>query len=283
MDTQFFKRPEGTLAYSDYGGDGQLVLMLPGMGALRSEYRFLAPRLKEAGFHPVSMDLRGQGDSSVPWDAYDTPAVGEDILAMIEQLDCGPAHLIGTSFAGAPLVWAGVEQPRQVRSLVLIGAVVRESKINPLMSAALWIMLNNPWRVRAWTMYYPALYPTRKPDDFQSYLRELRQNLSQPGRFQAVVALGSSPRQPASERLPDVAAKHIPTLVLMGTKDPDFPDPAGEGQFLAEQTGGKLELIEAAGHYPQTEMPEKTAPLIIDFLKQTEKHPSPKPVGTKTF
>jgi hypothetical protein len=37
MQTQYFKRPEGTLAYSDYGGSGQSILMLPGMGALRSD------------------------------------------------------------------------------------------------------------------------------------------------------------------------------------------------------------------------------------------------------
>ena len=37
LKTQYLKRPEGTLAYSDYDGRGELVLMLPGMGALRSE------------------------------------------------------------------------------------------------------------------------------------------------------------------------------------------------------------------------------------------------------
>ncbi len=41
MQTTYFERPEGTLAYSDYGGNGELVLMLPGMGDLRSEYRYL--------------------------------------------------------------------------------------------------------------------------------------------------------------------------------------------------------------------------------------------------
>ena len=40
--TDYFTRPEGTLAYTDYGGNGELVLMLPGVGALRSEYRFQA-------------------------------------------------------------------------------------------------------------------------------------------------------------------------------------------------------------------------------------------------
>jgi hypothetical protein len=36
METRYFERPEGTLAYTDYGGDGQLTVLLPGMGALRS-------------------------------------------------------------------------------------------------------------------------------------------------------------------------------------------------------------------------------------------------------
>ncbi len=267
METQFFKRQQGTLAYSDYGGGGALALMLPGMGALRSEYRFLAPRLRDAGFHPVSMDLRGQGESSVPWEHYDTPSVGEDILAMIAHLDAGPAHVLATSFAAAPAVWAAVEQPSQVRSLTLIGAVVRESKLSPLMAAAMWLMFNNPWRARTWVAYYNMLYPSHKPADFGEYKRQLRQNLSEPGRFHAAIALGGSPRKPALDRLAEVKA---PTLVLMGTKDPDFPDPPAEGRFIAGQTGGKLELIEGAGHYPQTEMHEQVAPLIVDFLKQPD-------------
>jgi pimeloyl-ACP methyl ester carboxylesterase len=266
METRFFERAEGTLAYSDYGGDGQLVLMLPGMGALRSEYRILAPRLQEAGYRAVTMDLRGQGESSSGWKTYDVPSVGEDILAMLDHLNAGAAHVMGTSFAAAPAVWAAAERPQRVRSLVLIGAVVRRSKINPIMNALLWLMLNNPWKVRMWTMYYGRLYPSRKPADFQDYIRQLTANLKEPGRFDAAVALGDSSRQPSEERLNRVQA---PTLVVMGTKDPDFPDPAAEGRFLARQTGGTLELIEGAGHYPQTEAPDRTVPLVIDFLKRS--------------
>ena len=94
MQTQYFEGPEGSLAYSDYGGNGQLVLMLPGMGALRSEYRFLAPKLSETGYHAVTVDLRGQGESSVPWRDYDVPSVGGDILALIKHLNAGTAHVI---------------------------------------------------------------------------------------------------------------------------------------------------------------------------------------------
>ena len=265
LPTQFFKRPEGTLAYSDYGGNGDLVLMLPGMGALRSEYRYLAPELREAGYRAVTMDLRGQGDTSVLWERYDVPSVGEDILALIEHLDAGPAHVIATSFSPAPAIWAAVERPECIRSLVLIGAFARDPKPNAFMKAATWFMLNNPWRVQTWRMFYRTLYPTQKPVDFDAYLDELSANLSQPGRFQAVKAFPNAPRQPSEERLPKV---ETPALVVMGTKDPDFPDPVDEGRYLAEVIGGQLVLIDGAGHYPQTEMPEATAPAVLDFLRQ---------------
>jgi pimeloyl-ACP methyl ester carboxylesterase len=265
MNTQYFERPEGTLAYTDYGGSGELVVMLPGMGALRSEYRFLAPKLSEAGYRAVTVDLRGHGGSSVPWQVYDVPSTGGDILALIEHLDAGAAHIIGTSFAAGSAVWAAAERPNAVRSLVLIGAFVREAKINPVMNALFWLMMHNPWRVRTWAMYYSAMYPSRKPADFADYLRQLTENMAEPGRFSAAIALADSSRQPSAERLNRVTA---PTLVIMGTKDPDFPDPPAEGAYIAAQTGGDLKLVEGAGHYPQTEMPEETASLVLEFLKR---------------
>jgi pimeloyl-ACP methyl ester carboxylesterase len=266
MNTRYFESPEGTLAYTDYGGSGELVLMFPGLGALRSEYRFLTPELSEAGYRAVSVDLRGHGESSVPWDAYDVPSVGGDLLAMVEHLGAGAAHLIGTSFAGAAVVWAAAERPDRARSLVLVNPLARAAKINPVMNALFWLMMHNPLRVRTWAMYYRTLYPTRKPEDFEGYMAHLRENMAKRGRMDAAAALAFSSRQPSDDRLTRVNA---PTLVIMGGKDPDFPDPAEEGRYLADQTGGRLELIDEAGHYPQTEMPEKTVPIVVDFLSQT--------------
>jgi len=265
MQTQYFERPEGALAYSDYGGEGQLVLMLPGMGALRSEYRFLAPKLSEAGYRAVTVDLRGQGESSVPWKAYDVPSIGNDILALIEHLGASQAHVMGTSKAAAAAVWAAAERPEMIYSLTLFGPFAYAVKINPLMQSIFWLMLHNPWRVRVWLMYYGMLYPTRKPADFNDYLIRLEESLRQPHRFDATIAVGDASFQPSGERLNRVKA---PTLVVMGTKDPDFPDPPAVGGYLAEQTGGRLALIEGAGHYPQTEMPEVTTPLVVEFLKR---------------
>jgi pimeloyl-ACP methyl ester carboxylesterase len=145
-----------------------------------------------------------------------------------------------------------------------MGAFVRDLRMNPLLKAGAWFMMNNPWAARTWVMYYRTLYPSRKPPDFGEYLRGLRENLADPKRFQAAKALADSSRIPSAERLPRVKA---PVLVLMGSKDPDFADPGAEGRFIADQTRGRLELIAGAGHYPQTEMPEVTTPIVLEFLR----------------
>jgi pimeloyl-ACP methyl ester carboxylesterase len=184
---------------------------------------------------------------------------------MVDHLDVGPAHVIATSFSPAAAVWAAAEQPHSIRSLVLIGAFVRDAQVNLFMRVAIWLMMNNPWRVKTWRMFYKTMYPSRKPDDFEQYLNTLTANLAEAGRFAAVKALGSSSRVPSVERLARVT---VPVLVVMGSKDPDFPNPVSEGEYIAQTTGGRLAVIEDAGHYPQTEMPDRTTPVVLEFLKE---------------
>ena len=76
MQTLLFERPAGAIAYDDSGDAGELVMMLPGMGDLRAEYRFVAPLLRAAGYRTVTADLRGLGESSAHWPEYTVPAVG---------------------------------------------------------------------------------------------------------------------------------------------------------------------------------------------------------------
>ena len=68
----------------------------------------------------------------------------------------------------------------------------------------------------------------------------------------------------AAERLPRVAA---PALVIMGTKDPDFKEPAAEANWVAQALHGRCELVQGAGHYPHAEMPETVGPLVLSFLQ----------------
>lgn len=267
MTTQYLTHAGGSIAYDDTGA-GPLVICAPSIGDLRAEYRFLTPQLTAAGYRVVTMDLRGVGESSTGWSDYSVAGVGADLLALICQLDAGPAVIVGTSMAAGAAIWAATEEPAAVAGLVLIGPAVHGtvSWANSMLYSALFA---RPWGVAVWAWYYGTLYPTHKPADFAAYVRSLRANLGEPGRLQAMRQAILASKAAAEQRLSRVQA---PVQVIMGAKDPDFKDPAAEAQWVADQVRGQVAIIADAGHYPQTEMPAVTAPLILEFLAR--RHPA---------
>ena len=263
MNTQFLQLPQGKIAYDD-AGQGPLVICVPSMGDLRGEYRFLAPRLVEAGYRVITMDVRGHGETSTAWSDFSVAGVGADILALIRSLDAGPAVVIGDSMAGGAAVWAAAEGPDLVSALLLIDPFVR-GEGQWLTSLLFKLMFSRPWGPSMWTYYYSMLYPTHKPEDFAAYTAALRENLREPGRLEALQQMLAASKHASEERLPGV---NRPALVLMGAKDPDFKDPEAEASWVARELHSRYTMIPGAGHYPQAEQPEVTAPLVLSFLHQ---------------
>ncbi len=265
MLTNFLDVPDGRIAY-DAAGEGPLVLAIPGMGDLRSQYRMLAPRLAEAGFRVVTMDVRGHGETSTGWPDHSLAGVGADALALIAALDAGPAIIIGNSFAAGSAVWAAAEAPDAVAGLVLIGPFVRDVPTSRWQALMFRVSMSGPWKRAAWTWYWSSLFPSQQPPDFDEHRDLLAKNLSEPGRFEALRAMAFASKTASAERLDKVRA---PTLVVMGTRDPDFSDPEGEGRYVAEQLHGELLLVDGAGHYPHVEVPDATVDPVIAFVRQT--------------
>ena len=260
--TQFFQQPGGALAYDDQGS-GPLIVAVPGLGDLRQTYRFLTPRLVAAGYRVVTLDPRGQGESSARWPNYSPAVLGDDISAFIKYLNSGPAVVIGNSYCGGAAVWTAAQTPSLVTRLILIGAFVRDPKVTALQNLMLGVMFNGPWKVNAWLLYFGTLFKGAKPSDEKAYNNHLRANLREPGRFAALHAMLGETRAPIERRLGEVRA---PTLVMMGSADPDFSDPAGEASFIAGALDGEKVLVEGAGHYLQAERPDVTADAILKFL-----------------
>lgn len=261
--TEYLAVAGGRLAYSDSHSDGRLVIMAPGLGDLRGAYRFLAPALVRAGYRVVTLDLRGHGESSTGWDDYSPEAVGHDMLALIAHLNAGPAVLVGASFAAAAAVWAAAEDPAAVAGLVFCGPSLRDVALSPLQRAMIKLLVGGPWRVRAWNWYYGTLYPTHRPADFAAYRAQLQANLAEAGRFAALTSMLWASKAGVEQRISEV---QTPTLVVMGSRDPDFPDPQAEAAWIADHLPATVALIPAAGHYPHAEMPEIVLPELQQFL-----------------
>lgn len=259
--TLFLSRPSGEIAY-DLQGSGPLVVAVPGMGDLRSSYRFLVPQLVAAGYRVASMDLRGHGESSTTFDSYDDVAAASDIVALIEHLG-GRATVVGNSMGAGAAVVAAADRPDLVERLVLVGPFVRNVPMPPGMGLAFRLALLRPWGTRFWRTWHRKLYPARVPDDYDAYRAKLLASLTRQGAWRAVQRTARTSHQPADDRLGRVQA---PVLVVMGSADPDFKDPEAEARLVADRLSGDVVMVPGAGHYPQAESPEVVGPAVVAFL-----------------
>lgn len=260
-NTKFIDRSEGNIGY-DVAGTGPLVLLVPGMGDLRSTYRFLAPTLHSNGYRVACTDLRGHGDSDATFSSYGDVETAGDIMALIEELG-GPAVIVGNSMAAGAAALVAADRPDLVEGLVLVGPFVRNGKMGAIQRILLRVAMARPCAATSWKSYMPKLYAGHRPDDFDEYRDTVVAGLRRPGYAKAFSLTTRTDHDPAEARLTDVSS---PTVVIMGERDPDFPDPSEEATWIAETLNASVVMVPEAGHYPQSQQPEFAAEAVLDFL-----------------
>ncbi|ALJ19708.1 alpha/beta fold hydrolase [Microbacterium sp. No. 7] len=265
MRTIDVSRPGGRIAV-EVGGAGPLIVCVPGMGESRASFRHLVPGLVAAGHRVAAMDLRGHGDSTIGFDAYDDPAAAGDVLAVIDALGGGPATVVGNSMGAAAGVLAAAERPEAVSRLVLIGPFVRDHG-STAARLLLRVLLTRPWGPAVWRGYYRSLFGQETPADHDEHVARALSLLRRPGRWAAFQATARTSHAASETALPRVSAA---TLVVMGERDRDFPDPEAEAAWVAEALRGRHRMIPGAGHYPMAERPGEVLSAMLPFLAETD-------------
>ncbi|MCM0675443.1 alpha/beta hydrolase [Micromonospora phytophila] len=263
MSASYVERDGGRIAYEVHG-QGPLVVLSHGMGENRASFRHLAPLLVEAGYRVASVDVRGHGESSAGWPTYAPAEVGADLLAVVRDLGGGPATLVGSSSSAAAVIFAAAEAPGLVNGVVQLSPFVGQPKLNPFLKVAQFAVLRSP---RLFGMYHRSLFPGDRPSDDATYRRAMVATLREPGRMAATrgVIAPVEPHWTARAR-----AVRQPVLVLMGTMDPDFPDPGAEARAARRLFAtAEARMIDAAGHYPHADRPAATAAHLVEFLAAT--------------
>jgi pimeloyl-ACP methyl ester carboxylesterase len=278
--TEFLELAGGRIAY-DVIGEGPLVVLSHGIGDRRQAYRFLAPKLAQAGYRVASADLRGHGESSMGWTSVTGKAaitrtdIAGDLLALIRHLG-GPAVIVGHSISGGAATIAAAMEPELVSGIVEInpftktqkislGGLLRIGRYRRGMTRLLGTQLLK--NLSLWMRYFDVAYPT-KPADYAEYMAALAAKLREPGRMAEFMKTGKSTPADAGAQLPNITCA---ALVVMGTLDPDFADPRAEGDAIvaAMPSGlGTVAMVDGAGHYPHAQSPDEVAVLVIPFLKE---------------
>ncbi|WP_028050885.1 alpha/beta fold hydrolase [Cellulomonas sp. URHD0024] len=262
-------RPDGRIAYTIEGApDAPLVVLVPGMGDLRTAWRDVVGPLTGAGYRVACMDLRGHGDSDTTFATHGDVVTGEDIVALVEHLG-GPAVVGGNSMGAASAAWAAAERPDLVAGLVLTGPILRDAPMGAAASATMHglvrVALQRPWGAAAWARLYRT-YFTRGTQGpwLDEHVADIKASLRRPGHLRSFRHLSLQlTHAPVETRLGEVVA---PAVAFVGALDPDFTDPAAEALWLRSAIDAEVTLIPDVGHHPEHQAPQVVVDDTLAFL-----------------
>ena len=240
------------------GGTPTLVLA-GSLGSTLAMWDSLVPHLARR-FRVVRCDLRGHGDSPTPPGPYLIDDLGDDLVALLDDLGRARAHIVGTSIGGMAAISAAARHPDRVDRLVVIGAAARFEDPSPWIERARRVLAEGTavvadpvvarWTTPAWAANHEPQVAT---------MRAMFDRADPAGYAGCCLALAGMDLR---SRLHEVVA---PTLVLCGREDQATPPKHAE-EITAGIPNARLELVDHAAHLPSIERPESVADLIAAHL-----------------
>jgi pimeloyl-ACP methyl ester carboxylesterase len=109
------------LHYLDWGGDGDTLLFLPGLGNTAYVFDKLARRFTDM-FHVLALTRRGHGDSDTPETGYDLETLTEDLKQFLDVLRIDKVILAGSSMAHVEICHFSALCPERVLKIVYLDA-----------------------------------------------------------------------------------------------------------------------------------------------------------------
>ena len=109
------------LNYLDWGGSGDVLLLLPGQGDDAHIFDGFAEKFTDR-YHVIGLTRRGFGNSDVPKSGYDTKTRVKDIRKFLDELKIKKAYIAGHSMAGSEMTEFAANNWNQVEKLVYLDA-----------------------------------------------------------------------------------------------------------------------------------------------------------------
>ena len=207
--------------YLDWGGSGDVVILLAGLGNDAHVFDEIAPSFTDK-FHVIGLTRRGFGETERPVKGYETTTRVEDIRAFMDEQKIPRAHLVGHSLAGDEMTLFAATYPQRVMKMVYLDAAYDRRKnfscVNDMPGGG----------------FPPA------------FLRIVGEAMNCPG-WEKIVAPDMPPAdmvnvqistmRSAMQFVPDYRKITAPSLAIYA--DPEIPQTAGK---LDEQTQKKLDV-----------------------------------------
>lgn len=107
-------------------GDGEPLVLIHGVGMNRVVWTPQIEYLKR-DFRVIAYDMLGHGDSPLPPEDTGLQDLGNQLAALLDELEIERTHLVGHSMGALVALDFALSQPDRVRSVVLLNAVYKRS------------------------------------------------------------------------------------------------------------------------------------------------------------
>lgn len=268
---------DGPVHYLDFGGSGNPLLMVHGLGGSALNWMAVGPQLAES-HHVLAVDLAGFGQTPLFGRSATVAANASLVHDFIEKVIGEPVLLIGNSMGGYITTLEAADHSKWVTSLVLVDAAVPGAYVTrtqPAMIGALATLsipgLGTPlldYRIRRLdaeslvrqTLALVCADPARVDSEVVAAHVKLTRERAHLGRQSSrafVQAFRSIGFRLADPRFwSRIARISVPTLIIHGSLDRVIPVAAAY-ELHRKRPDWELEVLEGVGHVPMLETPDR--------------------------
>jgi len=252
--------------FFDETGSGEPLLMIQGLGYDHRPYAWLREILSRE-LRTIAHDNRGAGLSGKPEGDYTIDEIATDAVGLLDHLGIERASVMGVSLGGYVAQTIAVGHPNRISRLVLGCTFFSGNPERIRMPAStLAILLERKGTAeeiarRGLGTAFSNRFPARRPDVFETLVR---------WRVESPIPLhgymGQLKAGMAFDLEGSVGTIRTPTLVIHGDEDAVVPVDRGR-ELHAAIPGSRLEILPGAGHLFFIEEAERTASLVLGFVR----------------
>lgn len=276
--------------YADFGGEGDPILLVHGLGGSHLNWLAAAPLLRHRG-HVLAVDLAGFGRTPALDRGASVHSNRELIDLFIAEVCRGSAVYVGNSMGGLLGMMQAAARPSSIRSLVLVNPALPGRYLRRVSPIALAFMIGLAFpkqaqRVleRRWArlgvekvVEETFRLVTRDPravdaDLVRAHVDMQRELVTNQATHAAFVEAAASLIDILARRRKFFALVRriaAPTLLVHGPHDRLVP--IDSARWLARrQPHWRLEVIDGVGHVPMLEAPQRFAAVVNEFLDEVE-------------
>jgi pimeloyl-ACP methyl ester carboxylesterase len=289
--THRFVSANGSRFHVVEAGTGPLVLFLHGFPEFWWAWQHQLQAVADAGFHAVSVDMRGYGATDKPPKGYDGYTMAADITGLIRALGERTAALVGAGYGGM-MAWTAVAfHPHMVRQLIVSGAAHplrlrsalvtdprgQSASASPVLKFQIpryehIVTRNDAEVVGEYLRDWGGTRWVNGPE-FADYERKCRTAMQIPqAAFCALEAYRWAFRSALrlhGYRFVKALQEPIvrPTLQLHGAADRAVLPRTAQGSSRYVTARYEWRLLDGVGHFPHVEAPDLVSGAIIEWLK----------------